>query len=474
MISKVGAPVTRVLVADTQPLFGEALGTALDQESDIQVVPLYPTRGRAALEEIERHRPDVVIYDHWMLEVDGPTATRALASSVPDTKVLALSWYHGPLQIRAALGAGAAGFLPKSLRLDQVTEAVHRAAAGDPLVFGEELARLIEGIDQRYESGSEFWERFSSLSPRELEVLRALADATPTAQVAEALGISVGTLKNHIHHILAKTATSTQLEVIGLARQLGLVVDAQRDRSGTPSSVAPAPLPRLSPRTAKPSRNENGKCSVLIADTERLFAEALGRCLSREADLAVVPSFPRFGLGAVEAVLRHRPDVVLYDLWLRGMNGTAAVRALGRWHPGTKPLLMSWFHGRAQVRRAVASGNAGLVPKTSGLSTVLEAVRAAHARDAETHAGELVRLVDILREGESPPDDGLERLLSLSLREMELLHHMAFGGQAKRIAQDMSLAVGTVKNTIHQLLTKTGARSQAEVVALAREHGFVE
>ncbi|HVE46788.1 MAG TPA: response regulator transcription factor [Acidimicrobiales bacterium] len=474
MISRVGSPVTRVLVADTQPLFAEAVGAALDQEDDIEVIPRFPTRGGDALETIQLHRPDVVIYDHWMLEVDGPTATRALASSVPETKVLILSWYHGTVQIQAALSAGATGFLPKSLRLEQLVEAVRRAAAGDPLVFGDELAKLIEGIEERYEGGSEFWERFASLSPREMEVLRAIADAAPPAQVAEKLGISVGTLKNHIHHILAKTATSSQLEVVSLARVLGLVVES-RPGPAAPSGTPAASLVRSRRRgPAKPSPDRAGRCSVLVADTERLFAEALGRCLAKEADFSVMPVFPTYGLAAVECVLRHRPDVVLYDLWLRGLQGTAAVRALGRWCPGTKPILLSWFHGRPQVRRALASASVGLVPKTAGLATVVEAVLATHGRPTETHAAELVELVDILRVGDTPADDRLERLLTLSLREMELLQQMSFGIPAKRIAQEMSLAVGTVKNSIHQLLAKTGARNQAEAVAIARDHGFLD
>lgn len=478
MISRVGSPVTRVLVADTQPLFAEAVGAALDQEDDIEVVPRFPTRGWDALETIQLHRPDVVIYDQWMLEVDGPAATRALASSVPETKVLVLSWYHGTLQIQAALSAGAAGFLPKSVRLEQLVEAVRRAAAGDPLVFGEELAKLIEGIEERYVGGSEFWERFASLSPREMEVLRAISGAAPPAQVAEELGISVGTLKNHIHHILAKTATSSQLEVISLARVLGVVVEPRPGPAalpGTPSGTPSAPPAHSRRRRpGKPSPDGAGPCSVLVADTERLFAEALGRCLGKEADFSVIPVFPTDGLAAVESVLRHRADVVLYDLWLRGLQGTAAVRALERWSPGTKPILLSWFHGRPQVRRALASATVGLVPKTASLSTVIEAVRAVHGRPTENHAAELVELVDILRVGDTPADDRLERLLTLSLREMELLQQMSFGVPAKRIAHEMSLAVGTVKNSIHQLLVKTGARNQAEAVAIARDHGFLD
>ncbi|HUR18115.1 MAG TPA: response regulator transcription factor [Acidimicrobiales bacterium] len=463
-----------MLVADSQRLFGEVLGTALDLEIDLEVIPHYPTRGRAALDAIRRHQPDVVIYDQWMLEVDGPAATRVVASFSPATKVLVLSWYHGPLQIQAALGAGAAGFLPKSLRLEELIEAVRRAAAGDPLVFGEELARLVESIDDRWQGGVELEERFGSLSPREIQVLRALAGAAAPPQIAEALGISIGTVKNHIHHILAKTATSSQLEVVSLARLFGFVVDSRLRLPISPRPPSPAPVKSGAAGSPRPPPASGGTCSVMVADTERLFAEALGRCLGQETDLAVVATFPVSGLAAVDAILRHRPDVVLYDLWLRGLQGAAAVRALREWSPATKAVLSTWFHGRPQIRRALAGRPVSMVPKTSALSGVVDAVRAAHARPLEQHWAELLEIVEILREGETPPDERLDRLLTLSPRELELLHQLALGGPAKRIAQEMSLAVGTVKNSIHQLLAKTGARNQTEAVAMAREHGFLD
>lgn len=472
----------KVLVADSQALFAEAVGGALGGGSDIEVVPEYPTRGGTALEAAQRHRPDVVIYDHWMLGVNGPAAAAALASSLPGAKVLVLSWYHGPLQIRAALKAGAVGFLPKSLGLEQLTEAVHRAAAGEPLVFGVELARLIDGIDERYAAAVVNWERFSTLTPREVEVLRALADAPPSG-VAVALGISAGTVKNHLHHIFAKTETTTQLEAIRVAREAGVIPEPAGTR---PANAAPADAPasgvatrdgrttRTSAASSSPSAGGNTTCSVLVADTERLFAEALGRCLSREPDLSVINGYPTTGLAAVGGVLRHRPDVVLYDLWLRGLQATAGVQALQRWAPATKAVMLSWFHGRPQVRRALASGVGGIVPKSGALADVVDTVRAAHARAPEDHATDLLRLVGILRQGEVAQGEGLERLLSLTPRELQLLQFLAAGWPAKRIATEICLAYGSVKNGVHRILTKTGAQNQAEAVALARRHGFLD
>ena len=115
-----------------------------------------------------------------------------------------------------------------------------------------------------------------------------------------------------------------------------------------------------------------------------------------------------------------------------------------------------------------------MVPKSGALADVVEAVRAAHARTPEDHAADLLHLVGILRQGQAAPDDGLERLLSLSPRELQLLQFMAAGWPAKRIATQICLAYGSVKNGVHSVLTKTGAQNQAEAVALARCHGFLD
>jgi len=164
---------------------------------------------------------------------------------------------------------------------------------------------------------------------------------------------------------------------------------------------------------------------------------------------------------------------VLYDLWLRGMQGTAAALALRQWAPATKPVLVSWFHGRPQVRRALAAGTSAMVPKSGDLATLVALVRGVHERDPVEHGAELIRLVDLLR-GESGQDDGLTRLLTLTPREMQVLQLLSSGSPTKNISQIVSLALGTVKNLISQILTKTGAGSQTEAVTLARRHGFLE
>lgn len=174
-----GSARHRVLVADARLLFAETLARALRHDHGIDVVPEHPARGEAALDAVRRIRPHVVIYDNWMLELDGPSAVSAMGTHVPGAKVVVTSGYHGPHHISAALAAGAAGFLPKSLRVGQVADAVRRAAAGEALVFAEELADLMDDLKERLEVSRIRTVGLSSLTARELEVLEAVVSRRP-------------------------------------------------------------------------------------------------------------------------------------------------------------------------------------------------------------------------------------------------------------------------------------------------------
>lgn len=212
-----------VLVGDGQLLLAEALASALRQFPDFKVFPEHHTTGRETVEAVVRLRPDVVLLDYWMPGMDGPAATRAIHAWAPATKVLMLSWFHGPRQVQEALAAGAVGFLPKSLTLQQVVLSIHRAIAGDPLVYADRLADMVDVISDRYEEALERWQRLMKLTPREVEILQVLCQGRPAKQAAKELRITVGTLKNHVHNILQKTGAATQLQAINMARHEGLI-----------------------------------------------------------------------------------------------------------------------------------------------------------------------------------------------------------------------------------------------------------
>lgn len=212
-----------ILVADGQRLFAESLASALGQVPDFAVIPEQPVTGVEVLQMVQLHQPAVVLIDYWMPGMSGPATARALKDGPRGPKVLLLSWFHGPLQVQEALEAGVRGFLPKSIRLDQLVEGIRQAVAGHPLVYAEELARMIDGIQLRQEEADRRCARLATLTPREIEILQFLSEGWPLKSLAPKLSVTIGTLKNHIHSILKKTGTENQLEAINMARHEGLI-----------------------------------------------------------------------------------------------------------------------------------------------------------------------------------------------------------------------------------------------------------
>jgi len=221
-------PATTVLVADAQRLFAEALAMALRGQRDLEVFDAHPTDGHDAVRSVMRLKPDVAVLDLWMPGMSGPAAARAISTWSAETKVLILSWFHGPVQVQEALAAGVIGFLPKGVRVAQVAEAIRRAARGEAVVYAEELFEMVDGINRRARLGEGRWDRLMTLSSREVEILQKLSTGRPAKQAARELSIAMGTLKNHIHNILVKTGAETKLEAINMARAVGLVGELEQ------------------------------------------------------------------------------------------------------------------------------------------------------------------------------------------------------------------------------------------------------
>lgn len=229
-------PPTVVMVADAQPLFAETLADALGRRPGLEVLGVRPGTGLSVVQEAVNYRPDVLVVDCWMPELSGPDITRLVHRWAPTTKLLLTSGIHGPDQVREALRAGATGYLPKGLTVDDVVEAIRRAHAGEPLVFANELARLLDDVSAKAVASEEASRRVKTLTPRETEVLRLLASGSSTKQVALDLGLSATTVKSHVRSILSKTGTESQLQAVNMAwRRLGL--DPPLGRSTEPGEV---------------------------------------------------------------------------------------------------------------------------------------------------------------------------------------------------------------------------------------------
>lgn len=213
--------------------------------------------------------------------------------------------------------------------------------------------------------------------------------------------------------------------------------------------------------------------SVLVADTQRLFAEALGVALRRRRRYHVIEDHPATGAHCVEASIRHRPDVVLLDYWMPGMNGLATTRMILARAPGVKVILLSSYHvGPRQVHDTAAAGATGLLRKNVSLDLVEEGIRLALGSTPSTTARHGPSR-SVLEQSEVL-EERWKRLMTLTPREVEVLQLMSHGHQTREeVASELGLAVGTLKNYLQRILKKTETNNPLEALTLARHYGLV-
>ena len=221
-MSQGGRPV-RVLLVDDQALFREALATLLEVRAEIDVVG-EAADGAAALDRAAVLRPDVVLMDLHMPVLDGIAATRRLRVEQPDVRVLALTTFDDDEDVFAALRAGAVGYLLKDVTGDRLVEAVLAANRGEsvlqPSVAAKVVARFAALPDDAVPRAQPL---VVPLSDRELEVLRLVADGGSNREIAGALFLAEGTVKNHVSNVLAKLGARDRTQAALRARALGLV-----------------------------------------------------------------------------------------------------------------------------------------------------------------------------------------------------------------------------------------------------------
>jgi DNA-binding NarL/FixJ family response regulator len=212
----------RVLIADDQALVRAGFRFILDTQADMEVVG-EAADGREALERARDLRPDVILMDVRMPGVDGIEATRRLAR-VPDApRVLVLTTFDLDEYVYDAVKAGAAGFLLKDVRPEQLAEAVRTVAVGEALVAPSVTRRLLERFVARPRPGARAPEALAELTDRELDVLRLMALGRSNAEIAQELFLSPATVKTHVTRILAKLAVRDRVGAVVAAYESGLV-----------------------------------------------------------------------------------------------------------------------------------------------------------------------------------------------------------------------------------------------------------
>jgi DNA-binding NarL/FixJ family response regulator len=215
--------VIRVLIADDQALVRGGFRMILDSQKDLEVVG-EAADGVEALAKAEELRPDVVLMDIRMPELDGIEATRRLVTGEESPRVLILTTFDLDEYVYEAMNAGASGFLLKDVRPEQLADAVRVVAAGDALLAPAITRRLIEEFVRRRPPGSGTPRELAELTARELEVLKLLARGLSNAEIASTLFLSEATVKTHVTHVLAKVGLRDRVQAVVLAYESGLVL----------------------------------------------------------------------------------------------------------------------------------------------------------------------------------------------------------------------------------------------------------
>jgi two-component system nitrate/nitrite response regulator NarL len=205
-----------VVVADDHPLYREGVVRALLASGQIEILA-EAGNGREALAAIQEHKPEVALLDYKLPELDGVAVTHAVAREQLPTRVLLVSAFTDSGVVYKALETGAAGFISKEARREQLADAVLACARGENVVPPEVAAGLVSEIRLRKQSDA------PALTPREQEILHLIAAGKSLPQIAEELFLGLTTVKTHVQHLYEKLGVSDRAAAVATAMRRGLI-----------------------------------------------------------------------------------------------------------------------------------------------------------------------------------------------------------------------------------------------------------
>jgi DNA-binding NarL/FixJ family response regulator len=236
----------RVMVVDDQALIRDGLMTLLEAWPDLEPVGA-AANGAEAVVLAAEHRPDVILMDLRMPELDGVAATAQIKAAQPEIEIVVLTTHADDTSILAALNAGARGYLTKDAGMAQISRAIHAAAAGQGLLDPVVQSRLLAAASQQApahsseagggggptQAGAVHSTPFTpgavnadELTPRELEVLALIARGRSNAEIAAGLFVSAATVKTHVNHVFAKIGARDRAQAVHYAYTHGLASES--------------------------------------------------------------------------------------------------------------------------------------------------------------------------------------------------------------------------------------------------------
>src|ERR1700733_7519865 len=200
----------RILLADDHPVLRHGIQALAADESDIQFVAEAST-GREAIEAFRRHRPDVVLMDLQMPDMNGIDAMNTIRNEFPDARFIVLTTYAGDVQISRALKAGARAYLLKSLLRRELLDTIRAVHAGHKRIPAEVAAQVADHLAD------------DSLTPREIDVLKLIAAGNANKNVADKLSITEETVKGHVKSVLSKLGANDRTHAVTIGLKRGII-----------------------------------------------------------------------------------------------------------------------------------------------------------------------------------------------------------------------------------------------------------
>jgi DNA-binding NarL/FixJ family response regulator len=213
----------RLLIVDDQNMFRQGMRVLLTSQPDFEVVG-EAADGEEALAKAAALHPQVVLMDLRMPVLDGAAATRRLRAAQPECRVIVLTTFEEDAAVFDSLRAGAIGYLLKDAPTEKLYEAIRAAARGESFLQPSVAAKLVAEFARLSEQVPTWTQTLPDpLSPRELEILRLLANGATNKEIATQLVLAEGTVKNHVTNILTKLGVTDRTAAAMKAHELGLI-----------------------------------------------------------------------------------------------------------------------------------------------------------------------------------------------------------------------------------------------------------
>lgn len=206
----------RLILADDHQVVRQGLRAALEREPELEVVA-EADNGRQAVELCREHRPDVVLMDARMPELNGTEATKRIMADNPSARVLALSMITSQPYVLRMLEAGARGFLPKNCGLDELVTAIRTVAAGNSYLSAEVTGLVIDAMKSNGKGDA-----LQELTNREREVLQMVAEGSSNREISQRLGVSETTVDTHRRNLMRKLDLHNVAELTKFAVREGI------------------------------------------------------------------------------------------------------------------------------------------------------------------------------------------------------------------------------------------------------------